>query len=138
MTVKVFDYLPEDAKSVRVNVFIHEQGFLFDYDSTDDVATHIVIYCGKEPVCACRIFTCDIPGTYILGRLCVLKEYRSRGIGTRMLEEAEKCVKSRGCNAIILHSQSHAKFFYEKAGYEEYGEVEFEQGQPHIWMKKIF
>jgi predicted GNAT family N-acyltransferase len=66
----------------------------------------------------------------------VIKEYREKKMGTRAVKEAEKCVLEKGGTSISLHAQCRAKEFYNKLGYEEYGEIEDDQGCPHIWMKK--
>ena len=39
-------------------------------------------------------------------------------------------------DSLILHSQCVAVGFYRKNGFQEYGDVEDDQGCPHIWMKK--
>ena len=53
-----------------------------------------------------------------------------------MLAEAEKCVLAKGGKILMLHSQCRAKDFYAKSGYTEFGEIGYDEGCPHIWMKK--
>lgn len=134
--VKIFDYLPDEAMKIRITVFVDEQGFCDELDDTDKVSTHIVLYDNGKAISTCRVFKYNDYSVYALGRLCVLKEYRGKGIGSRMLKEAEQCVSELGGKELILHSQYHARGFYEKSGYDEYGELEYEQDCPHIWMKK--
>ena len=49
----------------------------------------------------------------------------------------ERAVKEKGGTRVVLHAQVRAKEFYEKQGYQPYGEIGFEEGCPHIWMYKI-
>ncbi len=136
MRVEIHNTLPAQAAMIREEVFIKEQGFEKEYDETDKTATHIVLLDSDTAVATCRVFKSETPDVYILGRLAVKKEYRGRGIGSLVLEEAGRHILSVGGKAVILHSQLHAKEFYEKCGFAEYGEIEYEQGCPHIWMKK--
>lgn len=56
--------------------------------------------------------------------------------GSWRLKEAEQEVKKRGGRQLILHSQCVASGFYAKNGYREFGEIDDDEGCPHIWMKK--
>ena len=136
MKTEIYNSLPSFAKIIREEVFIKEQGFESEYDEIDNVATHIVLFDNDLPIATCRVFESDTPGVYVLGRLAVKKEYRSKGIGTFVIGQAEKCVLSVGGNTLTLHSQLQAKDFYIKCGYSQYGQIEYEQSCPHIWMKK--
>ncbi len=136
MTSKTFKGLPKEAKQIRQQVFIKEQGFKSEYDEKDDIATHIVIYDGDEAVATCRLYEIEPKGTYMFGRLAVKKELRGKGIGSMVMLEAQKFAAQNGGSCIVLHAQIGAKEFYNKVGFSEYGEVEYEQGRPHIWMKK--
>ena len=135
--VKSFDVLPEDSKNIRVEVFVVEQGFTEEFDTVDNRATHFVAYdeCGN-PMGTCRIFTEDSDKIYYLGRLAVLKKYRSMKIGSALISAAESTARSMGAELLQLHSQLRAKEFYQKCGYQEFGEIELDEGCPHIWMKK--
>ncbi|MBR0454685.1 MAG: GNAT family N-acetyltransferase, partial [Clostridia bacterium] len=46
-------------------------------------------------------------------------------------------LRERGVPCLKLHSQYHAKDFYEKNGFEVCGKPEYEQNALHVWMKKI-
>ncbi len=138
MNFVIYNVLPHEARNIRTAVFIKEQGFENEYDSTDAVAEHIVAYCDELAVGVCRVFVNEEKqGDYILGRLAVLKEHRGRGIGAAIVAEAEKYVKQNGGSSLSLHSQFSAAAFYEKLGYQRYGVIEYEEDCPHIWMKKF-
>lgn len=136
MEFRIFNSLPSDAAGIRREVFVEEQGFLEEFDSIDPTATHIVVYDGSDPVGTCRVFYEERRASYVLGRLAIRKKYRGRDIGSWLLKEAEQEVKKRGGRQLILHSQCVASGFYAKNGYREFGEIDDDEGCPHIWMKK--
>lgn len=137
MKVVVFDYLSDDAKMIRKKVFMDEQGFENEFDDIDKVASHIVMYNEKEePVATCRLFESSEKNKYIFGRLAVIVSYRGMNIGTKMIKEAEKLVLKKGGISMSLHAQCRVKSFYEKSGYTESGEIDDDEGCPHIWMSK--
>lgn len=138
MVTKVFYKFPKEAKKVREKVFIHEQGFSYDHDEIDNIAIHMVIFDNNTPIAACRVFESEKSGIYVLGRLAVQKECRGKGVGSMLVESVKEYVSYIGGKSLILHSQLHAKEFYSKLGFEEYGEIEYEDNCPHIWMKIEF
>ena len=136
MEIKIYDSLPNEALDIRITVFVDEQGFVDEVDEVDSFATHLLGLKGEKAVSTCRIFPSEDKERYILGRLCVLAEHRGAGVGSEMLAAAEKCAKEKGARALALHSQWGAREFYKRLGYKEDGPLEYEQGQPHIWMVK--
>ncbi|MCM1263990.1 MAG: GNAT family N-acetyltransferase [Butyrivibrio sp.] len=137
MKASVYEIFPEEAKEIREEVFIREQGFQNELDEIDNEAVHIVLYDDNEvPVATCRIFWNTLMNAYTLGRLAVVKEYRGKNIGSMMLKEAERYVRSQNGKDLILHSQCRAADFYKKSGFTEFGNIEYEEGCPHIWMRK--
>lgn len=137
MELKIYENFPEQAMEVREAVFVKEQGFRDEFDETDRVAAHFVLFDGEDrPVATCRVFWGSEMEVYILGRLAVLREYRGRELGSLLVQEAEKYVRQKGGKAIALHAQCQAAYFYKKLGFEEFGGIEDEQGCPHTWMKK--
>lgn len=135
MEVKIYNKPSEKGMAVREEVFIKEQGFSYDRDETDDRAYHIVLFEGETAIGVCRMFESDEKNVYILGRLAVAKEHRGKGYGKIIIEKAVEYVKSLKGEGLILHSQMQVKEFYKKLGFVEYGEIEYEEGCPHIWMK---
>lgn len=137
MKAKLYNTLPKEAAEIRNDVFIEEQGFENEYDDTDAVATHIVMFDGEEKaVATCRVFWNEEMNSYVLGRLAVVKAHRGKGIGAAVVEEALLYVKTEGGKELMLHSQCQSTGFYKKLGFAEFGEIEYEESCPHIWMKK--
>ena len=137
MKTKVFTSLPEEAKEIRQKVFIDEQGFTVEFDAKDEIAVHLVAFDENgTPSATCRIFKDGNKGCYVLGRLAVIKEYRGKKLGSYLISEAERYVKQNGGNCIVLLAQQRVADFYKKAGFKEFGGVEYDEGCPHIRMKK--
>ena len=134
--IKKYATLPKCALDIRITVFVKEQGFVDDEDETDKVALHLVLLEDGTPIATCRVFVREDDGEYLLGRFAVLKEYRGRGVGRELLCFAEDSVRELGGTRLTLHSQYDAREFYEKCGYSQEGDIEYEQGCPHVWMYK--
>ena len=137
MEIKIFTSLPKSAFEIRNKVFVDEQGFTTEIDDKDDIAVHLVLFDENgTPIATCRIFRENDRDVYVLGRFAVIKEYRGKNIGAFLLNEAEKYVKESGGKLILVHAQQRAAGFYKKSGFTEFGEVEYEEGCPHVCMKK--
>lgn len=152
MKVAIYETLTDSAREIRKNVFIDEQGFEEEYDEIDEVAVHFVLF-EDEPssierssieqsaivqsaIATCRVFWNEEMNAYTLGRLAVIAKSRGKNIGSILVHEVEKYVRLRGGTEIVLHAQCRASEFYRKLGFAEFGEVQDEEGCPHIWMRK--
>ena len=141
MEIKSYNALPPQARLIREEVFVKEQGFREEFDSIDKISTHIVITDGDKPVAVGRFYCKNNPRgekEYFIGRLAVMREYRGRGIGASVIKEAERLIKEQGGSCVLLHSQCRAAEFYEKQGYKKFGEIDYDEDCPHIWMRKFF
>ena len=139
MEFKLFSSLPDDARKIRTEVFVCEQGFREEFDALDEIAVHIVAYKGAAAAGVCRIFRLNSSADckdYVLGRLAVSKEFRGQKIGSEILNRAELAVKDLGGKTLRLHSQTRASGFYRANGYTAFGEEDEDEGCPHIWMIK--
>lgn len=138
MEIKIYDkILPNEAKYIRETVFVLEQGFKEEFDTTDKVSVHIVAFIDGKAAGTCRYYKDkDDENTYYIGRLAVLKEYRGSHVGAEIIKAAEENIKSEGGKTIKLHSQWQARNFYEKQGYTAFGDADYDESCLHIWMKK--
>lgn len=135
MQVKVFHTLPDAAREIRRKVFTEEQGFQNEFDPIDKVAAHLVLL-GDEPIGTCRVFFDEERNCCILGRLAVLKAYRGQGIGRILVSHAQAYARELGGKVLRLHAQCRITPFYEKLGFSPFGEIDYEEDCPHIWMEK--
>ena len=135
MEIKRYDSLPQEAKDIREKVFVEEQGFKEEFDAADGLSVHLVAFdCGK-PVATCRFYRKADTASFVLGRIAVVKECRGRHIGARLIACAEDMLKNEA-DIILIHAQTRVCSFYEKQGYTAFGEEDFEEDCPHVWMKK--
>lgn len=82
----------------------------------------------------------SIWGTLEVKTFVVKPENRNKGIGRKLLIEAEKEAKNRNCKFISLDTFSfQAPEFYEKLGFEKIGtETDFPKGfEKYYYRKKI-
>lgn len=127
-----------DAFSVRMTVFVDEQGFdpALELDDTDSTAHHVVLYDEARPVATGRLFpSAERPGAYVIGRVAVLGECRG-GTGRQLMEALEAVAAELGAAEIELGAQCRVQGFYGKLGYTSFGEVYMDEHCPHIHMRK--
>lgn len=134
MNTKKYTTLPQEAKDIRVEVFMKEQGFENEFDDIDDISFHIVVFDEEKPIGTCRFFKEN--DHYTIGRVAVLKEYRNQHIGNLLLKSAEKEIKKLNGDLIVVHAQVRVSPFYENQGYIQFGQIDDDEGVPHMWMKK--
>ena len=133
----MFQAIPKQAAEIRKKVFVDEQGFQNEFDDIDLIAVHFVLFDDSNiPIATCRVFE-GKNNTYILGRLAVVKENRGKNAGGLIIDKAEEYVKKMGGEQIQLHAQCRAVAFYNRQGFSSFGEIEDEEGCPHIWMRKM-
>lgn len=136
MNAKRYKQLPDDARKIREEVFVEEQGFQDEFDDIDGIANHLVIYENELPIGTCRFFYDAKKETYVIGRIAVVKEMRGKAVGAVIMQEAEKEIVRLGGTSCSLAAQVQAVRFYEKQGYATFGEVFYDEHCPHIWMRK--
>lgn len=125
--------LPQCIK-IRQEVFVEEQGFVDEFDETDETALHAVAFVDEIPAATARAF--EENGVWHIGRVAVLKSFRKQGLGEAVMLAVEEKIKSIGGKEIYLSAQLQAKDFYCKVGYESLEDIHYDQHCPHVTMKK--
>jgi predicted GNAT family N-acyltransferase len=118
---------------VRTAVFVDEQRVPVEIerDGRDAECAHVLAQDARvEPIGAGRLMA---DGR--IGRMAVLREWRGAGVGGAMLRALMDAARRRGLRETYLHSQSHAKAFYERHGYAVDGVEYLEAGIPHVGMR---
>ncbi len=145
MLIKKYNYMHDDVVLIRTVVFVDEQDFKEEFDDIDNKCTFLVMYDEDKPVAMCRYFPESLKHSeveetaddvYVIGRIAVMKEYRGKGLGRVIVEEAEKQVRALGAKEAVLSAQTRASEFYEKLGYVGEGDVYYEEWCEHILMRK--
>jgi predicted GNAT family N-acyltransferase len=72
-----------------------------------------------------------------IGRMAVKSSDRKKGVGALVLKTLVDAAKLKGYTEVILGAQIHAKGFYDRQGFVEYGEVFMDANIAHIMMKKV-
>ncbi|KAI5453802.1 hypothetical protein NCC49_005613 [Naganishia albida] len=135
---------------IRIQVFVTEQGINLDeeidqYDTDPEEAAKVVYLLlnklelpegegmmKRVPIGVVRI----IPSRNKLGRLAILKPYRSYGFGRVLVESVhdwmrKQLTEEQNKMNIGLHAQLYAIPFYEKCGYRPEGEPFYGDGAMH-------
>ncbi len=122
---------------IRTDVFVEEQSVPVEVimDGLDAEGVHAE--------------ACDVSGNVIgtgrlilaepvprIGRMAVVKSWRSTGVGGEILSKLCDAAKQRGFGEVMIHSQTHASPFYFKHGFLSHGSEFFEAGIPHQEMRK--
>ena len=87
----------------------------FDAHDTPDTR-YIVLTDDGFPVATARFYPLD-EGAAMIGRVVVLPEYRGRGLGARVMAEAESWLRDLGFTRAVVESRDVAVGFYGKRGY---------------------
>ena len=69
-------------------------------------------------------------------QVVVLPKYQSIGVGKSLVNFSEKFISNIGIYSILLHAREPVVGFYEKLGYEKFGEKFLEVTIPHHKMNK--
>lgn len=117
--------------ALRRVVFVEEQAVpeALEVDGLDPEALHLLASLDGQPVGTARMFLKGETGK--IGRVCVLREMRGRGIGAALIRAAVEELHARGLKKAKLGSQVHAIPFYEGLGFVAEGPVYDDAGIPH-------
>ncbi|WP_336023133.1 GNAT family N-acetyltransferase [Halobellus salinisoli] len=140
-----------DAFAVRRAVFVDEQGVdeeieWDEHDEPDADATHFVAYDDGDVVGAARfrVVDGDEPAradaaegtTGKVERVAVAADRRGEDWGRELMDALESYAREQSVERLALHAQTHVREFYERLGYDAFGEEFEEAGIPHIEMEK--
>jgi len=139
----------EKAMEVRINVFVCEQGVPeeeeidgYDFNPWDhNKAVHFLAELQGVSVGTARVILPDSQNnqiTPLIQRVAVLKQFRGNNYGHKIMEKVHDYIKNKNYKAAELSAQTYAIEFYEKLGYESYGDLYIDAGIEHIKMKIEF
>lgn len=125
------------AAEIRSEVFMDEQGFSVEFDSTDDISVHALLLKDDRAIAAGRVYADSIdPGLVHIGRIAVRKDYRGKGLGSVIVAALEEHAAEKGYKKAVLSAQVRVRPFYESLGYTACGEEYMDEFCPHIDMSK--
>ena len=123
----------QDLRAVREPVFVVEQQvpLELEWDELDPKCRHVIARDDAHR----PIGTGRLTPEHKIGRMAVLKEWRGRGVGEALLLALIEQARELGLPEVSLHAQVDAIGFYEKFGFEGYGERFEEAGIQHQSMR---
>jgi ElaA protein len=123
---------------LRVDVFVVEQGCPYpELDGRDLEPRTRHYWLGgdgrPEPVLGCVRLLKEATGEYRIGRLCVGRDFRGRGLGRRLMDGVLAEARNGTC---LLDAQQDIAGFYIGYGFEAVGEPYDWAGVRHIPMQR--
>ena len=111
---------------------------LYDEDLAAEAAYHhFGIFCSTTADCvSCLVAVPFDGGLFQFKQMVVREDWQKKGVGSRLLGEAEARLASYGASGYYLHARESAIGFYRKQGYEQVGESFEEVRIPHVRMEK--
>lgn len=121
----------EELIQLRTRVFVEEQKVpaSLEMDGRDAESAHVKALIDDVIIGTGRL----LPNGFI-GRMCVLREHRNRGIGNMMLKNLVQQAADSGHQKVSLNSQSYVIPFYQKFGFATDSEEFIEAGILHRRM----
>lgn len=125
-----------DQVIIRSEVFLIEQNVPIkeEIDFYDRSAIQFIAYDEDTPIGAARFRV--IEGKGKVERVCVKKAYRKKGVGKLIMNTIEEYAKTQNITHLVLSAQLTALPFYQKLGYQEYGDVFLDANIEHKMMDK--
>ena len=117
---------------IEQNIEPREEVDQYDYINDQEVK-HFYLEKDNKAVCVIRVILLE--DKIKIGRVCTLKEYRNKGLMHSCIKEIINYFENDP-RFFYLESQVHALGFYEKLGFEKYGEEFMDAGIPHYKMKR--
>ena len=89
-----------------------------EFKEDQENSIYILALDGIYPVGTCRLHLLEDRKTAKIERVCVIEEYREKGVGRKVIEAAEEWLQELGAEKIIITSRDEAVGFYQKLGYQ--------------------
>mmetsp|Transcript_16225 Transcript_16225/g.22637 ORF Transcript_16225/g.22637 Transcript_16225/m.22637 type:complete len:187 (-) Transcript_16225:583-1143(-) len=129
---------------IRNTIFVKEQHFPYewDVDGRDENAIHLLAHDCRtgRPMGTVRLLL-DDDRVVTIQRVSVLKEFRSLGVGRKLMQFCVDHMKSIRVAKAVMGAQTHATRFYESLGFQvQEGCEEYNMFEtiPHIDMEQVF
>lgn len=127
----------KDGLMIRTKVFVNEQNVPSDLEVDADEAkcTYTTLYVDEHPAAVARFSPTEDNGVHIQ-RVAVLKEFRHRGLASKVINKITAIAKNKKYSYITLGAQDQANGFYKKIGFHVVGDQYEEAGILHHEMRK--
>ena len=145
--IKEFNQLSKEELyrilQLRAVVFIQEQNAPYlDPDNKDLLAAHLMLKTENNRIIGyARLCPPDsyFKGSTCIGRVVSDPEYRRKGLGYIIMEEAVKYMKKNFPEyPVEISAQTYLIKFYQSFGFMQISNQYLEDGLPHVGMKLYF
>jgi ElaA protein len=122
---------------LRNEIFVVEQQCTYqDCDDKDKSAVHLFLRDKDEFITYLRIMEKGVSYNEIsIGRVCVNKKYRGKGLSRAMMLEALKYIEENlNEYEVRISAQTYLIEFYKSLGFREVSEEYLEDNIPHVEM----
>ena len=125
----------EALSSIRHTVFVEEQDVPveLEIDGEDASARHAAAFSDDGRL----IGTGRLLASGKIGRMAVSQSMRRQGIGRALLDALVAEARRLKLNEVSLAAQLPAVVFYERAGFEVYGDIFLDAGIDHKMMRLV-
>jgi len=134
VALEIADWKRDEAilRSIREAVFVQEQGvpLALEWDGLDSACIHLIAYVDEQTA----VGTGRLLRDGHIGRMAVLRPWRRRGIGSRLLQALIEIAQQRGMPRCALNAQTHALAFYKRHGFVAEGSEFDDAGIAHRHM----
>ncbi len=142
MTIQQIQFgSPEYDSELRLRYTILREPLGLQFDPADlelesgDI--HLAALDENQTVVGCVLLRPASDTIMKMRQAAVASHLQGTGIGKKLVATAEEYALLHGYNEITMHARGYAVSFYEKLGYEVYGEEFTEVTIPHRYMRKI-
>ncbi|NMM99495.1 GNAT family acetyltransferase [Bifidobacterium sp. DSM 109958] len=139
LEIRAYDHATDEARRIRLAAFTelaHARPEFDDRDESGSGTVHLLGFLDGAAVATCRYYADpdhpDQPGRYVIARLAVVPGLQGRGLGTRMLAEAESRIRALGGRIAAVHAARKRFGYYERLGYEPTADMY--DGGHHGWL----
>jgi predicted GNAT family N-acyltransferase len=118
---------------IREEVFVVEQRVPIDMERNeyDGAALHFLVQEDGRAIGAARVVLKENGTSAKIGRVAIVSSRRGLGLGKALIGAIETIPELASVDNFVLEAQTHALQFYERMGYEAYGEEFLDAGIPH-------
>lgn len=121
--------------AIRKKVFVAEQNVpvALEIDGQDSQSVHYLLCDESGPAATLRVRE-QANHQVKLERMAVLKHARGRGYGAALMKYVLQALARRGVQQVKLSAQCTAIGFYERLGFQAYGDIYLDAGIEHSDM----
>ena len=105
--------------------------------ANEDKQLHFGLFERDDNLIACVVAVRLSPTDARIRQMAVSPSHQRRGLGTRLMNELEAHLRSRGFRTLVLHARTSAVRFYEKLGYAVTGDEFIDVTIAHVRMAKV-